>query len=84
MCVLLNSLVLVTVLVNLSLNMNNLIITIYLVYLRYEKFDALFFELQVDTYAYLPPNYDHSIECDVSATIVVFERRFVFCTSPFI
>lgn len=64
--------------------MNNLIITIYLVYLRYEKFDALFFELQVDTYAYLPPNYDHSIECDVSATIVVFERRFVFCTSPFI
>ncbi|XP_028762730.1 (S)-ureidoglycine aminohydrolase isoform X2 [Neltuma alba] len=32
--------------------------------------------LKVDTYAYLPPNYKHIIECDASATIVVFERRY--------
>lgn len=35
------------------------------------------FDFQVDSYAYLPPNSEHSIECDASATIVVFERRFV-------
>ncbi|KAF7828487.1 (S)-ureidoglycine aminohydrolase [Senna tora] len=33
--------------------------------------------LKVDSYAYIPPKYDHFIECDASATIVVFERRYV-------
>ncbi|XP_057420517.1 (S)-ureidoglycine aminohydrolase [Lotus japonicus] len=32
--------------------------------------------LKVDSYAYLPPNSEHSIECDASATIVIFERRY--------
>ncbi|XP_054823059.1 (S)-ureidoglycine aminohydrolase [Prosopis cineraria] len=32
--------------------------------------------LKMDTYAYFPPNYNHTIECDASATIVVFERRY--------
>ncbi|CAJ1943222.1 unnamed protein product [Sphenostylis stenocarpa] len=32
--------------------------------------------LQVDSYAYFPPNFEHSIECDASATIVIFERRY--------
>ena len=40
-------------------------------------------QFQVDSYAYLPPNFEHSIESDASATIVVFERRFVLFTSPF-
>lgn len=33
-------------------------------------------ELMVDSYAYLPPNSEHSISCDASATLVVFERRY--------
>ncbi|KAK7330832.1 hypothetical protein VNO77_25036 [Canavalia gladiata] len=33
--------------------------------------------LKVDSYAYFPPNFEHSIECDAPATIVVFERRYV-------
>ncbi|XP_010269826.1 PREDICTED: (S)-ureidoglycine aminohydrolase [Nelumbo nucifera] len=32
--------------------------------------------LQVDSYAYLPANFEHSLKCDVSATLVVFERRY--------
>ncbi|KAL4344085.1 hypothetical protein AHAS_Ahas11G0143100 [Arachis hypogaea] len=32
--------------------------------------------LKVDSYAYLPPNFEHSIESDSPATIVVFERRY--------
>ncbi|RXI00932.1 hypothetical protein DVH24_001166 [Malus domestica] len=32
-------------------------------------------KLTVDSYAYLPPNVDHSLRCDASATLVVFERR---------
>ncbi|TKY55510.1 (S)-ureidoglycine aminohydrolase [Spatholobus suberectus] len=32
--------------------------------------------LKVDSYAYFPPNFEHSIECDALATIVVFERRY--------
>ncbi|XP_019421879.1 PREDICTED: (S)-ureidoglycine aminohydrolase [Lupinus angustifolius] len=31
--------------------------------------------LKVDSYAYLPPGFEHSVECDTAATIVVFERR---------
>ncbi|KAM4085517.1 hypothetical protein ACJW30_10G034100 [Castanea mollissima] len=30
----------------------------------------------VDSYAYLPPNFQHSLKCDASATLVVFERRY--------
>ncbi|KAL9231171.1 hypothetical protein vseg_006428 [Gypsophila vaccaria] len=33
-------------------------------------------DLMVDSYAYLPPSFYHSIESDVSATLVVFERRY--------
>ncbi|KAI4327198.1 hypothetical protein L6164_019687 [Bauhinia variegata] len=33
-------------------------------------------KLKVDEYAYLPPKLDHSITCDSSATLVVFERRY--------
>ncbi|PQQ10707.1 (S)-ureidoglycine aminohydrolase [Prunus yedoensis var. nudiflora] len=32
-------------------------------------------KLTVDSYAYLPPNVGHSLKCDGSATLVVFERR---------
>uniref|UniRef100_A0A7N2N2N6 Cupin type-2 domain-containing protein n=1 Tax=Quercus lobata TaxID=97700 RepID=A0A7N2N2N6_QUELO len=32
--------------------------------------------LLVDSYAYLPPNFQHSLKCDASATLVVFERRY--------
>ncbi|XP_057516057.1 (S)-ureidoglycine aminohydrolase-like isoform X2 [Amaranthus tricolor] len=40
--------------------------------------------LMVDSYAYLPPNFQHSIDSAVSATLVVFERRFMvkFLCSP--
>ncbi|KAF3335506.1 (S)-ureidoglycine aminohydrolase isoform X1 [Carex littledalei] len=31
---------------------------------------------QVDSYAYLPPNTEHSMKCDELATIVIFERRY--------
>ncbi|KAG7030165.1 (S)-ureidoglycine aminohydrolase [Cucurbita argyrosperma subsp. argyrosperma] len=33
-------------------------------------------KLTVDSFAYLPPNFDHSVKCDSSATLVVFERRY--------
>ncbi|KAL9236931.1 hypothetical protein vseg_011543 [Gypsophila vaccaria] len=33
-------------------------------------------DLMVDSYAYLPPSFYHSIESDASATLVVFERRY--------
>ncbi|XP_044484014.1 (S)-ureidoglycine aminohydrolase [Mangifera indica] len=33
-------------------------------------------ELMVDSYAYLPPNFEHSLRADKSSTIVVFERRY--------
>ncbi|PIN03468.1 (S)-ureidoglycine aminohydrolase [Handroanthus impetiginosus] len=32
-------------------------------------------KLEVDSYAYLPPNTEHSLSSDASATLVVFERR---------
>ncbi|KAL6985885.1 (S)-ureidoglycine aminohydrolase [Sarracenia purpurea var. burkii] len=35
-------------------------------------------KLIVDSYAYLPPNLEHSVTCDASATLVVFERRYAF------
>lgn len=33
-------------------------------------------KLMVDSYAYLPPNFEHSLRADGSATIFVFERRY--------
>ncbi|CAH8285047.1 unnamed protein product [Eruca vesicaria subsp. sativa] len=33
-------------------------------------------KLTVDSYAYLPPNFHHSLDCAESATLVVFERRY--------
>ncbi|KAI3457723.1 hypothetical protein Pfo_014386 [Paulownia fortunei] len=33
-------------------------------------------KLEVDSYAYLPPNLEHWLNSDASATLVVFERRF--------
>ncbi|KAJ6327233.1 hypothetical protein OIU78_014169 [Salix suchowensis] len=33
-------------------------------------------QLTVDSYAYLAPNFKHSLECDASATLAVFERRY--------
>ncbi|XP_050230049.1 (S)-ureidoglycine aminohydrolase isoform X2 [Mercurialis annua] len=35
-------------------------------------------KLMVDSYAYLPPNSEHSVKCDAFATLVVFERRHAF------
>ncbi|PON37035.1 (S)-ureidoglycine aminohydrolase [Parasponia andersonii] len=32
-------------------------------------------KLEVDSYAYLPPKFEHSIKSEASATLVVFERR---------
>ncbi|XP_073280676.1 (S)-ureidoglycine aminohydrolase-like isoform X2 [Primulina huaijiensis] len=32
-------------------------------------------ELEVDSYAYLPPNLEHSLKSDNFATLIVFERR---------
>ncbi|XP_010053543.2 (S)-ureidoglycine aminohydrolase [Eucalyptus grandis] len=32
--------------------------------------------LMVDSYAYLPPNVEHSLSSDAPATLVVFERRY--------
>ncbi|KNA12323.1 hypothetical protein SOVF_126930 [Spinacia oleracea] len=34
--------------------------------------------LMVDSYAYLPPNFQHSIDSGASATLVVFERRYSY------
>lgn len=34
--------------------------------------------LMVDSYAYLPPNFQHSIDSDASATLVVFERSYSY------
>ncbi|XP_062146970.1 (S)-ureidoglycine aminohydrolase [Alnus glutinosa] len=33
-------------------------------------------ELIIDSYAYLPPRFQHSLKCYASATLVVFERRY--------
>ncbi|XP_028068747.1 (S)-ureidoglycine aminohydrolase isoform X2 [Camellia sinensis] len=35
-------------------------------------------KLIVDSYAYLPSNLEHSVKCDASATLVVFERRHAY------
>lgn len=35
-------------------------------------------KLMVDSYAYLPPNSEHSFFCDVSAALVIFERRYAY------
>ncbi|KAH9305221.1 hypothetical protein KI387_009625, partial [Taxus chinensis] len=34
------------------------------------------FKLSVDSFAYAPPNFKHSVKSDISAVIVVFERRY--------
>ncbi|KAB1215686.1 Ureidoglycine aminohydrolase [Morella rubra] len=45
-------------------------------------------KLIVDSYAYLPPSFQHSLKCDASATLVVFERRYAsmenYVTEPII
>ncbi|KAE8708530.1 (S)-ureidoglycine aminohydrolase [Hibiscus syriacus] len=33
-------------------------------------------KLMVDSYAYLPPNFEHSLKCDGSTTLAIFERRY--------
>lgn len=33
-------------------------------------------KLTVDSYAYLPPNLDHTVETDAAAALIVFERRY--------
>ncbi|KAF6153005.1 hypothetical protein GIB67_021610 [Kingdonia uniflora] len=33
--------------------------------------------LLVDSYAYLPANFEHFVKCDTLATLIVFERRYV-------
>ncbi|KAK3029853.1 hypothetical protein RJ639_038287 [Escallonia herrerae] len=33
-------------------------------------------KLMVDSYAYLPPNLEHFLNCDESATLIVFEKRY--------
>eukprot|EP00250_Pteridium_aquilinum_P012275 c20616_g1_i2 orf=154-1098(+) len=33
-------------------------------------------KLSVDSFAYLPPNAKHSLQCDSTATVVIFERRY--------
>ncbi|KAK8658247.1 hypothetical protein V6N13_036457 [Hibiscus sabdariffa] len=35
-------------------------------------------KLMVDSYAYLPPNFEHSLKSYGSATLAVFERRYAF------
>ncbi|CAA2989513.1 (S)-ureidoglycine aminohydrolase [Olea europaea subsp. europaea] len=39
---------------------------------------AISHKLEVDSYAYLPPNSKHSLNSDASATLVVFERRYAY------
>ncbi|CAL9176187.1 (S)-ureidoglycine aminohydrolase-like [Musa acuminata AAA Group] len=34
-------------------------------------------KLPVDSYAYLPPNVEHLLKCDTTATILIFERRYI-------
>ncbi|XP_027182576.1 (S)-ureidoglycine aminohydrolase [Coffea eugenioides] len=34
--------------------------------------------LNVDSYAYLPPNSTHHLNCEATATLVVFERRYSY------
>lgn len=34
-------------------------------------------EMLVDSYAYIPANFEHSLTCQTSATLIVFERRYV-------
>ncbi|KAG6500015.1 hypothetical protein ZIOFF_039829 [Zingiber officinale] len=35
-------------------------------------------KLPVDSYVYLPPNVEHTLESDMAATVVIFERRLFF------
>jgi (S)-ureidoglycine aminohydrolase len=34
-------------------------------------------KLMVDSYAYIPPNVEHSINCEASSTLLIFERKYV-------
>ncbi|XP_029120004.1 (S)-ureidoglycine aminohydrolase isoform X3 [Elaeis guineensis] len=34
-------------------------------------------KLPVDSYAYLPANVEHTLKCDKTATLIIFERRYV-------
>ncbi|XP_057977737.1 (S)-ureidoglycine aminohydrolase isoform X2 [Malania oleifera] len=38
-------------------------------------------KLVVDSYAYLPPNSEHSFKCDASATLAIIERRYAYVGS---
>ncbi|KAK8538191.1 hypothetical protein V6N13_096028 [Hibiscus sabdariffa] len=40
-------------------------------------------KLMVDSYAYLPPNFEHSLTSYGSATLAVFERRYAFLDNHF-
>ncbi|XP_015896665.3 (S)-ureidoglycine aminohydrolase [Ziziphus jujuba] len=40
-------------------------------------------KLMVDSYAYLPPNFEHLLKCDESATLVVLERRYASLENHF-
>ncbi|XP_011047559.1 PREDICTED: (S)-ureidoglycine aminohydrolase-like isoform X1 [Populus euphratica] len=33
-------------------------------------------QMTLDSYTYLPPNFEHSLGCGASATLAVFERRY--------
>ncbi|KAL8167903.1 hypothetical protein V2J09_009402 [Rumex salicifolius] len=35
-------------------------------------------KLMVDSYAYLPPDFEHSISSETAAALVIFERRYAF------
>ncbi|CAI9095602.1 OLC1v1031590C1 [Oldenlandia corymbosa var. corymbosa] len=37
--------------------------------------------LNVDSYAYLPPNSTHSLNCDTSSTLIVIEKRYNYLES---
>ncbi|CAI9095601.1 OLC1v1031589C1 [Oldenlandia corymbosa var. corymbosa] len=39
--------------------------------------------LNVDSFAYIPPNSTHHIKCDASSTLVVFERRYSYLESHY-
>ncbi|KAK4746522.1 hypothetical protein SAY87_012834 [Trapa incisa] len=43
---------------------------------RSNKLEEWQFEYIDNSYAYIPPNIDHSVSCDSLATLVVFERRY--------
>ncbi|XP_048230951.1 (S)-ureidoglycine aminohydrolase isoform X1 [Ricinus communis] len=45
-------------------------------YVTLTNASGFIYKLMVDSYAYLPPNSEHSVESDASATLAIFERRY--------